>query len=120
VCDEDETNDTPDGDETMTDMTIANEIGRQIGPLAFAMMGTRTKVGGDRSLMFDIKGSRQWNKIRITLDYNDTYMVEFFKLGRAPMFDLKDSRTVEGVYCDMLFDIIEDETGLFLTMNARR
>lgn len=100
----------------MTTHEVANEIANQIGNRAFAMMGAKNLVGGADSLLFAIKGSRKWNKIRVTLDPSDTYTVEFFKLGGAPMFDVKDQKSVSFVYNDQLRAVIEGETGLLLSL----
>ena len=41
----------------------------------------------------------------------DDYIVEFYKIGRASV--TKVSRH-EGIYCDMLIDLFEKETDLYL------
>jgi hypothetical protein len=92
-----------------TDMTIAHEINRQIGNGAFLMMGTKNKIGDTNSLKFDIKLCKQYNWIKITLDANDTYTVEFIKVGRAPTID-----PVHDVYVEDLHNLISKRTGLAL------
>jgi hypothetical protein len=102
----------------MTDMTIANEIASQIGHKAFFMMGTTCKFGDERSLTFNFKGCREWNKVSVILAGDDTYTVEFFKIGRAPKFAWKSSGPIEGVYCDGLHELIERRTGLATSLGS--
>lgn len=103
----------------MYDATVANEIRRQLGPQAFALLGAYGLVGGDNFLQFAIKGCRHINKIRIELDPSDTYTVQFWKIGRGGESMNKVAER-EGIYCDMLHDVIESETGLYTTFHARR
>ena len=106
---------TPNMETTMgTNQEIASEIASQIGPQAFAMMGTGNNRWVDHNcLIFGIKGCRKWKKIRVTLEGDDTYTVAFFQIGRNCKVTSKE---VPGVYCDMLHKIIESETGLFLSL----
>jgi hypothetical protein len=97
-----------------SDMTVAKEIARQIGGLAFRMMGTTTKVGDATSLLFDVRGSRTANKVRVTLEASDTYTVTSYKVGRAPACDFKVVAEASDVYDDNLRDVIEAQTGLYL------
>ena len=100
----------------MTDMTIANEIARQIGAKAFFMMGTKkTLVGGEKNLSFKVmRNGKKVTHITVTLDASDTYTVEFFRCWgtKAP----KILNTVSMVYNDMLKSVISDGTGLELRM----
>lgn len=98
---------------TSTISSIASEIHNQIGRRAFLMMGSRTILAGDNSLMFDIRGCEKINKIRVTLDPSDTYTVEFFKIRGTTC---REVASVEGVYCDNLRDVIESRTGLYLSL----
>jgi hypothetical protein len=120
---------------------VAAEIARQIGPQAFAMMGTTQKVAdgphaeavaahdasgfpgrpaGRGSLTFNVRSSRRWTKIRITLDFQDTYTVEFFRIGGKFGLDIKTGGALEGIYADDLHGLIEAETGLYLSLAPRR
>jgi hypothetical protein len=57
------------------------------------------------------------NLVRITLDPDDTYKVEFFNhsmSGRKPV------RRIEGVYNDMLVNIFEKQTGWYLRLGSRK
>jgi hypothetical protein len=99
-------------------MGVAEIIREQIGPIAFLMMGTKKDIWKDgNSLIFKVRGSK-WQKIKITLQPSDTYDVEFFRIVRGTFKVVQ--KKVEDVYVDMLHDIIEDETGLCLSINARR
>lgn len=98
---------------TENTLEVANEIARQIGNKAFAMMGTKNKLGDDNSLLFDIRGCSKFNKIRVTLDAMDTYTVRFIKVGRGGI--VRDE-SLEMVYADNLKAIIESKTGLYLSL----
>ncbi len=101
----------------MTDMTVANTIAQQIGNRAFLMMGTRHKLGDDCSLTFDCRGSRNVNKIRVTLNGLDLYDLTFWKVTRRNgQFKVKVVEQVKGVYFDGLRDAIERVTGLHLSL----
>lgn len=101
-----------------TDMTVANTIRTQIGAVAFFMMGTKQWAGDENSLSFPIKGCAKYTHIRITLEPTGTYQVDFIKVGRAHKYHpLKvTTDTVEGVYVDVLHDLISRRTGLALRM----
>ena len=103
----------------MSDLTIAREIMRQLGPQAVALLGANSIVGGENFLQFSIRGCRKINKIRIELDPSDTYTVSFWHIGRGGE-NVRKIAEREGVYCDMLHDVIESETGLYTTFHARR
>lgn len=100
-----------------TDLTVANTIAAQIGRQAFIMMGTRFKVGDDNSLRFDVRGSRKVTHVKVTLNAQDTYDIAFLKVRGTKVTEVSTS---EGVYNDMLQDVIENHTGLFLSLHARR
>lgn len=102
----------------MSDLTVAREIARQLGPQAIALLGASQLVGGENFLQFKIRGCDRINCIRITLDANDTYTLAFWWIGRRATNVRKVSER-EGIYCDMLHDVIESETGLYTTFHAR-
>ena len=97
--------------ETATDLTCAKIIAEQIGKQALFMLGAKDLVGDRKSLAFRIRGCRRINKIRITLDPSDTYTVEFFKIIRRG-FTCERVKWIDGVYNDMLCEVIENATGL--------
>lgn len=108
-------------------LTVPNTIKEQIGSKALYMLGAKNLVGDKNSLSFRIRGSNKANYIKITLDANDTYTVEFGKV-RTPRASLKTLHMTpeeymaagykvvakhSGVYDNMLHKIIEKETGLY-------
>jgi len=96
-----------------TDLTVATTIAQQIGHRAFVMMGTRHKLGGENFLSFDIHGCRDYSKVQITLQRDDTYTVEFFKFRQ---WEKLRHKTVDSVYADGLKQCIEYNTGLCLSL----
>ena len=101
----------------MTDTTVATTIARQIGHRAFVMMGTRTKLGDEDSLTFDIRGSRTVNKIRVRLNFLDLYDLTFWKVTRRNgEFKVKVVDERNDIYFDALREVIERVTGLCLSL----
>ena len=100
---------------------IARIIAGQLGGNALALLGAHTLVDIGDGLQFRIQGSESVNLVQIILDPCDTYTVKFCKLESAEKTSLGISYTemrwevvkaVRDVYCDMLHDVIEEETGL--------
>jgi len=100
----------------MSDLTVPTIIAQQIGHKAFVMMGTRYKLADEKSLAFDVRGSKRWNKIQITLNAMDTYDVTFWKFGRAPLFREQAKQACFGISFDQLHELIEKHTGLYLSL----
>lgn len=100
---------------------VANTILNQIGGRRFIMMtGAKDFVAGECGITFRIPGRSARNginKVRIVLMPDDTYEMQFIKY--ANMLD-KRVATTTGVYCDMLEDIFEANTGLYTSMTSRR
>ena len=105
----------------MTVHPIAREIARQIGNEAFMLMGSTggTMLADVDSLTFGVKGSGRVNRIRVKLDPSDTYTLTFYKIGRAPKCSVAKVDEIKGVYVDMLHDLIEAGTGLFVSFRPR-
>jgi hypothetical protein len=98
---------------TNASLAVANIISEQIGPRAFLMMGTRHKLADGPALLFDIRGSRRFNKVKVSLTPDDTYTVEFWKVRSHSIL----SHLVrENVYADSLNQCIEHNTGLALSL----
>lgn len=98
-------------------LNVANEISRQIGNRAFAMMGAKNLLGSEDSLQFKVgRNAKRVTHIRVTLDPSDTYRVEFIRVGRAPMFKTTPVADFDGVYADTLHALIESNTGLYLSL----
>jgi hypothetical protein len=90
----------------------------------FFMLGAKGSLVYDNkenSLRFKPKGSPTCNYIKITYDYaRDLYNIEMFKY-RTVNFEMKKSNVKEfnGLYVDQVREIIERETGLYLSMNFK-
>jgi hypothetical protein len=98
--------------------TIAATIVDQIGSKAFCMMGasllTHSIKNGLATLSFKI-GTNPKKITHITVSYDsgkDTYVVCFLRIRSLPISE----NTKEDVYSDQLNSVIEDGTGLFLSL----
>ena len=102
----------------MSGKQIALNIGNQLGGLGRlkAMTGANNFVAHEDGLSFKFKSCKRSNYCKVTLDPSDTYTVEF---GKIRKFEYKVTEKLEGVYCDMLMDIFEGHTGLYLTLSPR-
>lgn len=97
----------------------------QLGGRKFiAMTGSKNFLRGEVSetnpkpwLRMDLsKNNAGANRLKITLEANDTYTLEFYKMIICrKTFDCKISnqQTFEGVYSDMLQNIFTQVTGLY-------
>lgn len=94
-------------------LAVANTIAQQIGHRAFLMMGTRNKLGDANSLVFDVRGSGDVNKVRVSLEPSDTYTVTFYKVRGL---HVQTVAAMECVYADGLNQVIESNTGLCLSL----
>lgn len=93
--------------------TYLTELKQQIGHQAFFMLGAKDFVCSDQEnyLMFRIRGSKKWNKIKIKYNAgHDLYEMTFYKIWK---YGVRSEKTVTGIYCDMLHETIETETGLY-------
>ena len=94
--------------------TIINQMGGKVaqrfaGMHSFVLMpATKTSSGG---VKFKFKGSGIANTCIVMLDWSDTYVMEFWKITPKKTRLIKE---VPGVYCDMLADIFEDTTEVYL------
>ena len=102
-------------------MTVANTILNQFGSKrSFAMIGgynplARNEGEGALSFRFKAEAKNSANFCKITLMPDDTYTVEFGRVHGV----YKVISTHSEIYCDMLMDLFEQETGLYLTFNRR-
>jgi hypothetical protein len=95
-------------------MQVAQEIQNQLGNKALKMMGAKNLVGGDNYLSFRIgRNAKGVNYIKITLTPADLYDVEF---GNIRGMNYKVKKSVNGVYFDRLHDVIEKNTGMYLSL----
>lgn len=94
-------------------LEIAKTIHEQIGKGAFFMMGAKNLIAIENGLAFKIgRNSKSINYIEITLNAWDTYDIKF---GYLTVKGYKLRKEVEGIYFDMLHEIISRETGLALS-----
>jgi len=100
----------------MADLQVANTILAQLGGKRFiAMTGARDFIGGDNYLMFSLPAGFAKdgiNKIRITLDWTDTYIFEALKVFPGPELKFDTIQKLDYVYADDLEDIFTSLTGL--------
>jgi hypothetical protein len=110
-----------------TDMTVAKTILDQLGGRRFvAMTGAKDFLGGAASLTFSLPARLAQdgiNRVRVTLDPDDTYTVEAFKLtARSAERLAEQARTPvwirRGVYCDGLAGAFSEATGLETSLGA--
>jgi hypothetical protein len=106
----------------MTNQQIAQTIIEQIGRAAFAMMGAKNAMAIERGVQFAIgRNTKRVNRVRVTLGWDDTYTMEFWKVGTMKtnmgrqIAATKIAET-DGVYADNLNHVIESHTGLYLSL----
>lgn len=94
---------------------LAKEILAQMGGVGriTAMTGAKNFVAGNNYVSFQFPNRRGPNYVKITLTSLDLYDMEF---GRIVKWDLKNKKTINGVYNDQLKPIFEKETGLRLSL----
>lgn len=92
-------------------MTILEQMGG-IGRLR-AFTGAHSFVRGEADVRFvwPQQVRSKPNALVVRLRGDDTYTMEFSRVGKGGMTILK---TLDGVYCDQLVSLFEKETGLFL------
>jgi hypothetical protein len=100
-----------------TDLTVANEIARQLGGTRrlTAMVGAKDFVGSPSALTFKFaaRATNGSNCLRVTLDPSDTYTVEFLSVRGT---SVKEKAKFSDIYCDGLVDLFESTTGLYLSL----
>ena len=99
----------------MTTQVAAIILEQLGGPKIGAMLGTSKFYGEDDALLFSFKGNRKMNKVKITLEWDDLYTMEFYNF-RAPRFDFTPVLTETGLFNDMLIPVFEKATGLYLSL----
>lgn len=89
----------------------------QLGGRKFiAMTGATVMRDGDNKLIAKIKGSKAYNHIEITHNSLDLYDIRFVKIGgQKIMYAIKKDETFDNVYADSMINLIESETGLYLS-----
>jgi hypothetical protein len=93
--------------------TILQQMGGQ-NKIA-AMTGAHSFVNRGNGVSFKFKMCRKFNYMRVVLDDAlDLYTVTLSKVTK--LGESKNEKVTDGVYCDMLKDIFESETGLYLSL----
>ena len=96
------------------DSTIAQTLLQQIGRSALFMLGAKDFVLLEKGLRFRIgRNSKGVNRLTITLDPSDTYIVEA-EYVRAAKHRVVER--CENVYVDSLHSVIEAMTGMRTAM----
>lgn len=108
----------------MSDQEIAQTILQQLGGSRFTTMtGAKSYTAIEKGLMFQLPtgfAKNGINKVRIYLGPRDTYRVEFWKLGPSPRYATKIISSHDDIYVDALRELFESQTGLYLTLGARK
>lgn len=111
----------------MTDLFIPQTILSQLNTNKIVLWswGATNFVGHQENnrrgwLRFDVNGHHFKGKVKIKLDYNDTYTIEFIKTKRKKNQELSElfgttkydtiteiEQSYDGVYCDQLHDVID-------------
>jgi hypothetical protein len=108
---------------------IAQTIIGQLGNVCLSMLGAHTLVDLKDGLLFQIQGSEAVDAVQIILHPSDTYIMTFWKIQKEtrkltaeiPFTTVRweKVRTIDQVYWDMLHDLIEEETGLYVSLKER-
>ena len=101
----------------MANATVANNILLQLGGMGRlkAMVGATNFVYDDNSLKFKFKSCRKANVIQITLNSMDLYDIKFFKYNSRSL-ECKEVKEMKDIYNDMMKSLIEEFTGLYLSL----
>ena len=118
---ETKTNQTATKGHTMNSQAIAQTILSQLGGQAriHAMTGAYrfTNTGSDSDMLggvsFWFRDSRKANCCAVYLMGDDTYTMRFWKIRGCNIVEVG---VFEGAYCDMLTELFESTTGLYLSL----
>lgn len=94
--------------------TILRQLAGSTGRLV-AMTGAKNFCSHpEGGVSFRIgRNSKGVNYVKITLTADDLYTVEFKRIHGTK---ITDKGTTEGAYCDMLGDLFEKSTGMYLSL----
>ena len=105
----------------MTNLHTAQTILSQLGGSRFlAMTGAKNLVGDVSSLTMDVPASLtkgRANKVRITLEANDTYALELIQYQPRKL-SCRTLNAAAGVYADSLRTMFADLTGLAVSLGT--
>jgi hypothetical protein len=105
-------------------MRVADIILEQLGGNKFVVMtGASHFISDGNVLKMTLpRNASNANRLDITLDWDDTYTMRFYKYSprrlNTKTFEfsqekIKEVKTIQGVYCDMLQEIFTDVTHLY-------
>ena len=96
------------------DMLCAETIREQLGGRMFVTMtGAKNFMFGERELQFSIgRNASGANKVRISLQSDDTYTVTFYRIRKAGL-KVDVMFECDGIYAENLQSYFEKVTGLF-------
>lgn len=96
----------------MSGREIAQTILAQLGGNRFlAMTGASSLSYGDKNLTFRVgKNEKKVKAVRITLQDDDTYSMEFLSIRKL---EVKTLSRADMVYCDNLQEVFTNHTGLY-------
>ena len=97
----------------MSKFAVAMEIKNQLGNEALMLMGAYHLAADEKTLSFKIKGCRKIKHISIALNSMDTYDVKFTTWRK---YDVKVVAELPNIYNDQLHEVIERQTGLYLSL----
>lgn len=103
----------------MTNMTIANTILKQLGGTGRlnAMTGAKNFVAIENGVQFKIgRNSKSINTVVVRLNGKDLYDVEFGRVRKVkglPTYKIVNE--INDAYNDMLVELFESNTGMYLT-----
>lgn len=106
----------------MSNMEIAQTISDQIGGKAFYMIGAKNQVAIENGLTFKLGAGAKHptggkvTHIEIILDADDTYTFRVIRFNMRAKEMRKVLSETKGVYCDMLRDLIESNTGMYTSL----
>lgn len=98
----------------MTNLTTATEISSQIGAKALYMIGAKNLAATEDSLSFKVmRNAKGVTHVRISLNAMDLYNVEFLAIRGM---NVRIKADFENIYNDQLNNLIENNTGLYLSL----
>jgi len=100
----------------MADLSVATTILVQLGGNRFKVMtGAKNIIGSDDSLTFMLPtgfAKDSINKVSVTLDWTDTYVVEFGRAVFRPVPKYREIKKLTMVYAEDLQRMFTEVTGL--------
>ena len=96
----------------LTESTVAKTILKQINAIdkwALQSWGAKNYVSSDKSIQFDVRGSKFRGRVIITYDRGpDTYVVE---LGQVKNLDWKQKYIIKSIFAQDLVNVLDQQIG---------